>query len=160
MIYYPLVQVLSRVPSLWYEPLFGPLTDNGTTTTFASVTIDNQGDETVKTIHTISNFLYVLTLPAAGIGFFFVFIFVTPGAYDKTVELILEVCYMLRCFPRPEAPDPTIDPDIVAAEPWRVSARKSLKGRRSKSALDLSDSMTASTFDSYRIEGVPSDMIQ
>jgi len=63
--YYPIVQVLSRVGVAWYEELYGH-----------GYTYD--ADESLS--KRISFFLYVLTLPSAGLGFFLVFVMVSPGA--------------------------------------------------------------------------------
>lgn len=84
--YYPIVQVLTRVCVAYYEEIYGH-------------DYDYQSSFTLK--KKISTLLYLLTLPSAGLGFFIVFLVVSPGAIEQMQEdwnwcmtqCFGEVCY-------------------------------------------------------------------
>lgn len=84
--YYPIVQVLSRVCVAYYEEIYGHDYEY-----YHSFTIQKK----------IATLLYLITLPSAGLGFFIVFLVVSPGAIKLLkddwnylmTKLFGEVCY-------------------------------------------------------------------
>ncbi len=71
--YYPLVQIVSRIPAIAYHLLYG----------FDSITYEHQTDPS----RFVSLVFYALFVPGAGIGYFFVFLTMKPVAYRKLLSL-------------------------------------------------------------------------
>lgn len=65
LIYYPIVQIITRIPPTWYELQFE---------------VVNYNDD-ITTTKIVSLMFYSIFLYSAGIGFFFVFLTVQPNAY-------------------------------------------------------------------------------
>ena len=73
MVYYPIVQFITRAAAAWME--FRYPTGGG----------NDQADDTVledSTSYQIANYLYSVSGPSAGIGFFLIFLFMQPAAYS------------------------------------------------------------------------------
>lgn len=83
--YYPMVQILSRVGVAWFE--FITHTDGFTYAYSIHAPVKDQ----------VAFFLYSFTQPSAGIGFFIVFLWVSPGASAKIQSTILKLCPWLSC---------------------------------------------------------------
>jgi hypothetical protein len=79
--YYPIVQVLTRICVAYYEEIYGHDYDYHN-----SFTLEKK----------ISTLLYLITLPSAGLGFFVVFLVVSPGA----MKLLRDDwnSFISRCF--------------------------------------------------------------
>lgn len=75
MAYYPIVQVICRIGAAWYEFSYGYAQSFGDTSMMPA-------------LQQASLVLYTLTLPSAGLGYFIVFILVTPGAMDELLKLL------------------------------------------------------------------------
>lgn len=77
LMFYPIVQIVSRVVSLWWEYKYG-----------FTVSAFDEGDYTIRKAGAM--FLYALFSPSAGLGYIGVMLYVHPGARQ-------EVFQMLRC---------------------------------------------------------------
>jgi hypothetical protein len=79
--YYPIIQVLSRICVAYYEEVYGHDYEY-----HSSFTLEKK----------IATLLYLITLPSAGLGFFVVFLVVSPGAVkllqDDWTWLMTRVC--------------------------------------------------------------------
>ena len=73
MKYYPLIQIITRLAASWYETKYGY-----TYNYLYSYSI----------IEKFSIILYSITFPSAGIGYFLIFLIVTPGAYIHFIKSI------------------------------------------------------------------------
>lgn len=69
--YYPIIQVLSRICVAYNEQIYGH---------------DYKYYNSFTLQHKISQILYLLTLPSAGLGFFIVFLVVSPGATKLLID--------------------------------------------------------------------------
>jgi hypothetical protein len=74
--YYPVVQVLARVGVAWHEHVYGH---------------GYEYHPHFTTKHTAALFIYVLTLPSAGLGYFLVFVAVCPG--DDSIAFFIIIVY-------------------------------------------------------------------
>ena len=88
--YYPIVQIMCRVGVAWYEGITG-------TTGY-----DNLYPEGSPLSTKIAFYLYSITQPSAGIGYFVVFLCVSPGSYrefKKAVGRVLCLPYVApQCY--------------------------------------------------------------
>lgn len=101
MKYYPVVQVLSRLAAAWYEAKY----NSGDDFTYNSA-------ESVQ--EKISMIIYALTLASAGIGFFIIFVIVTPGAWEHLIEIMK---YLFNTMiGRTGTPDP--DEEVIVRESY------------------------------------------
>lgn len=73
MLFYPVVQIITRFGAAWYELAYGFNTD---------------WNPSYSTLQQASLMVYSLTLPSAGIGFFIVFFLVTPGSRPVFYRLL------------------------------------------------------------------------
>jgi hypothetical protein len=84
--YYPIVQVLTRICVAYYEEIYGH-------------DYDYHNSFTLK--KKISTLLYLITLPSAGLGFFLVFLVVSPGAIKLLQEdwnWLMSQCFGEICY--------------------------------------------------------------
>lgn len=72
--YYPVVQIATRAAAAWWDIRYG----FGSNSWTGGYTLEKQ----------ISQFLYDVTNPFAGIGFFIVFLFVQPSIYKEFQQLV------------------------------------------------------------------------
>jgi hypothetical protein len=75
--YYPIIQVLSRIGVSYYENIYGH---------------EYKFDSSSSLKKKLALLWYVVSLPSAGLGFFVVFLVVTPGAYRHFRKHILGLC--------------------------------------------------------------------
>jgi hypothetical protein len=73
MIYYPIVQVITRAAAAWMEFRYQASQDD-------DVTDDSALQNSAS--YQAANYLYSVSGPAAGIGFFLIFLFMQPAAYS------------------------------------------------------------------------------
>ena len=98
MIYYPIVQVLTRCAAAWMEfgyPPSGPGND------------DVPSDTVKSTSYQVANFLYAVSGPSAGVGFFLIFLFMQPAAFS---HLKAKICCQ---FGEPNTPAQSLKADIL-----------------------------------------------
>jgi hypothetical protein len=74
MKYYPIVQVITRLGVAWYEYKYGH---------------NYSYSPDISTSEKIALFLYVTTLPAAGLGYFVIFMSMSPGAWTTLKKDLL-----------------------------------------------------------------------
>jgi hypothetical protein len=80
--YYPIVQLITRLGVAWYEYISN--TDG----------FDYDYDPNKAIGYQIAYFVYIVTQPSAGIGFFIIFMLVSPGAYRTMREYFLSMICM------------------------------------------------------------------
>lgn len=90
--YYPLVQILTQVWSIWWDLEFG--FDPYVTASFNDLSLPQK----------ICNYLFAITSPWAGIGYFAIFLYIQPSAYHIFRVTMLRWMYGLVC----RTPPPTI----------------------------------------------------
>lgn len=83
MKYYPIVLIITRFATSFYEQIYG---------------YDNNYNASGSVAYKITLFLYAITLPSAGIGFFLIFIWVTPGAASHLKRKWIGLWRL--CFPQ------------------------------------------------------------
>jgi hypothetical protein len=104
MIYYPIVQVATRLAAAWMEfgyPTNGPGDDD-------SVDINSPS-------YKIANTLYSISGPASGLGFFFIFLFMQPAAFSHLKSKIFSflMCNDSNQYNTNNAPAHSLKADIL-----------------------------------------------